>query len=348
MSATQFAQLSLGVSLPQPSLPPLDEPLSYLEAMLTEVRTAGLRKGRETALVNLLAETVRSVKQFGASYGDAQKDMTVFAESQMSRANHVGKRWHAADSRYRESELQIEQARERWEAEVEGAGRERDAAALKLQEATHTHKETLTAREREWKEVAASQVKAAKQRWAKEFEKRAAKCVESVEGEYRAKMNTLKADLEKEREQTKTCAAHANDLEAELERTRAELERSEAFRKEMEGEYESATRHNERLLQSAQDESEALLKANNDLRAQAAVTQEACDKEVAETKNKRARDLMAVEERVKEVVKKKEQWGQSMLARAEKAEVRVREMEKVLNALNDGFELVDEAAADRD
>ena len=95
------------------------------------------------------------------------------------------------------------------------------------------------------------------------------------------------------------------------------------------------------MLASAHAENSELLKDANNLRAVLAVTKGSCSEAIAETQNRRKRDLESVETRVREVVRGKESQVRRMLERAERAERRAAELEKMLNALNDGFELVD-------
>jgi len=176
----------------------------------------------------------------------------------------------------------------------------------------------------------------------KDASKRAIKCVEGVEMEYRGKVGDLKSQLGALTEANGEMAAANGELEKKVAEQAAAMDRLEGFRREMEEEYDGGREESETALRSAYGESEELLRENNELRARIAVVEEECGEEVANVKEKRRVDLQNVEERVKEVMAKKAFVIEGERARAERAEGRAAQLEKMLNALNDGFELVEE------
>jgi chromosome segregation ATPase len=326
----------------EPSLASISD---FMEALLNEIRTAGLRKGRENAIVSVVQDLRAQTKAYSAECKSTLKEWVLFSEAAVSARNIAGKKWKILEDQAEEMHRGATHAVDALKATVEA--RDGEVAELKeqiklLQASSITDKE---ANDVKWMERLTKEIAATKQRLVKDAEKKAVKCVEGVEGEYKAKIAKLKEQLGELKGMLDAQVDDNSGLVAQIEEKDTAIKRLQTFGKEMDDEYASCSKQSDMMLQSAHAENEELLKANNDLRARLAVMKEACDEECASIKNRRKRDLESVETRVREVVKSKEKTIERLMERTEVAERRAAELEKMLNALNDGFEMVEDDAS---
>ena len=91
-----------------------------------------------------------------------------------------------------------------------------------------------------WQAVVVAEVSKTKARLVKDAERKAAKCVESVEGEYKKKLCALKKELENVKFLQSETAASGSEAESERDRLRKELEKLKLFGQEMDEEYSSS------------------------------------------------------------------------------------------------------------
>ena len=74
------------------TIPDSDNLEEMMEALLSEIRTAGLRKGRENVLVDMVRELRQTSKEHTSQYKRVVKDWSVFAEDKLSIANETTRR----------------------------------------------------------------------------------------------------------------------------------------------------------------------------------------------------------------------------------------------------------------
>jgi len=309
----------------------LDE---LLDSILNEVRTAGLRKGRENVLVDLLGELRQAGREQKLSCKKAVKEWAIFAESNGSKANRLS---HEVEEKSLECERVLREcqleAKRRGEAsseslrklrqELSGVKLELDGSKRLVLDERKGHEQVLERKEVEARERLQREISRTKSRLVREAEKKAAKCVESVSAEFLIKIEALKARV-----------AEGESFGARCEVLEKELETHERRRDEENEQWEAERNERGRAMESLMEENNMLLKGRTVMEEELKRLREEKAEEVANQRERRRVEFEKVEARVKEVVGKKDAIIKSLLERAEVAERRGAQLQHFLSELD--------------
>ncbi|GMI08904.1 hypothetical protein TrLO_g4705 [Triparma laevis f. longispina] len=328
--------MGIGMGRPKSFIEPLH--LSPLLSQITsEIRTSGLRKGRENSLISLITELQTSLSDYTNQCKSVHKEWVKFSEDSMSLAGKCRKnkedlilsnetlKMETAKREKRVGEILEENEIKMGESKKAEEYAKSELGKVKL-ECVETVKETKENAElRIQREV--SRIKA---RLIKESSKKAQRCVEGVTVEYGRKVKVLKEKFEREEKGRK-------EREKEVEVLKGRLEEEERkYRIEVD-EWKSTSEENEKGFESLVNENQGLLVENNKLQSSVSILREENMKTLKEQREKRRAELDDVEDRVKGVIRKKDELIRKLLDRAERAENRAVGVEKVLMEIDGNF-----------
>ncbi|GMH74555.1 hypothetical protein TrRE_jg13456 [Triparma retinervis] len=308
-----------------------------LDTITNEIRTAGLRKGRENVLVDLVSELRGASRDQRQSCKKAVKEWALFAESTMSSKNRIGRDLDECVVQHERVQKETRLEAERKEAEYSETVKElrgklaqvtaefeackRDAA-----EERDGHIIASKKREEEMEGRLQREVSRIKSRLAREAEKKAAKCVEGVSAEFMKKIKALKVRVEE------GGSFKAKYLESEGVQERME-ERMTLEREEWEAERADHSKAVDIMV----EENDSLLRNKLEMEKELAMMKEEKVQEIAKQRQKRRVEFEGVEARVREVVSKKEATIRTLLERAESAERRGGQLQKFLDELDENI-----------
>ncbi|GMH99293.1 hypothetical protein TrVE_jg10300 [Triparma verrucosa] len=314
---------------------------SVLEQMTNEIRTAGLRKGRENALVELVAEVRASCKDYTNKCKTTHKEWVQFSEESLSYAGLCRRDKEDMISFMENLKMELAKRERRVEealkeAEVKRDQSEKECIAAK-EEAERVKKESEEAQKKTMEDSEQRlqrEIAKVKARLIKEAEKKASKCVEGVSAEYGKKLNILKAKLESSEKVRLEKEGEVKDLkgalEAETRKYKIDLE-----------EWQATSEENEKSFESLAKENQGLMLENNKLNSEVSQLREQGVRVLGEQREKRRAELDGVEQRVKGVIRKKDELIRKLLERAERAEKRALDVERVLLEIDSNFTVED-------
>jgi len=207
-----------------------------------------------------------------------------------------------------------------------------------LRSAQAQHSNMLNEAEVEKKQHLERETSRIKNRLAKDFERKAARCVESVESEYRKK---LRAALGEKEELEKKIAVSEEEVFSQTEQIVFLTKTNEGLKKEVVKqmrEFNSTEDEHQRVMEGCMEESQRLLHDNNRLESEVEEIIETKDNEIENQRERRRTELNRVEARVKEVMAGKDTEMNALREKLEKAEKRNYEFEQIIKSLNEGFE----------
>ena len=97
LTVAAFTKLAASHPFPTMTPPPPTCIDDLTTQILAEIRTAGLRKGRENALIQLLTELKQETRAHVEGCGRAVREYAVFAEGVVSARNLAGRKWEALE-----------------------------------------------------------------------------------------------------------------------------------------------------------------------------------------------------------------------------------------------------------
>tara|TARA_A100001015_G_scaffold321258_1_gene451059 strand:+ start:2348 stop:3610 length:1263 start_codon:yes stop_codon:yes gene_type:complete len=305
-----------------------------LDTISNEIRTAGLRKGRENVLVDLVAELRDSSRDQRQSCKKMVKEWALFAEATLSSKNGIEREMEENALRFKESKKESELEEERKSSEHRAALRElmeklanvtsevqdcKSVAAKEREEYIVAFKK----REDEMENRLQSEVSRIKSKTAREAEKKAATCVERVSAEFMKKMKALKVRVEEGVSFKGRCA--------ELERENGRIKEVIAEERER---WDEERTESSGAMDMLMEENVSLLKAESELKRELEKIREEKVEDIAKQRERRRVEFEGVEARVREVVSKKDATIRTLLERAELAEKRAAQLQNFLSKLD--------------
>ena len=106
-------------------------------------------------------------------------------------------------------------------------------------------------------------------------------------------------------------------------------------------EWQATSEENEKSFESLAKENQGLMLKNNKLNSEVSQLREQGIRVLGEQREKRRAELDGVEQRVKGVIRKKDELIRKLLERAERAEKRALDVEKVLLEIDSNFTVED-------
>lgn len=305
-----------------------------LDTITNEIRTAGLRKGRENALVDLVSELREASRDQKQSCKKAVKEWALFAESTMSSKNGIDRK---LDEIVVEHEMALKTSRleaERKESEYSATVKELkdklaqitsevEACKSEAAEEREGHRLASKKREEEMEVRLQREVSRIKSRLAREAEKKAAKCVEGVSAEFMKKIKALKVRVD----EGESLKSRHLELEGVHKRMEEKMTRES-------DEWEAERVNHSKAVDIMVNENDSLIRRISEMEKELAKLREEKMEEVEKQRQRRRVEFEGVEARVREVVCKKDAAIRTLLERAESAERRGAQLQKFLDELD--------------